>query len=236
MGEHAFGTLHRVLTLAERFPALTAVAASERTLPVDESLVELLPSLQRGTTIECSGPAAVSLALALASAPSQQGAWVGVAGIPELGLGAAADIGVALERLVMVAGDPSWVDVLAAMIDGFDLVVVGRRVGRLAPGAVRRLQARAQSRGVVMLTVGVPALGADLRITADESRWMGLGDGYGVASSRRLVVEVAGRRAPRPRRATMWLPDSDGGIVSTGVHSPAAITHNINGNIADVAI
>jgi hypothetical protein len=102
------------------------------------------------------------------------------------------------------------------MIDGFDVVVVGRRVGRLAGGAVRRLQARAQSRGIVMLTVGASALGADLQISAGEGEWMGLGNGHGVASGRRLVVEVAGRRMPRPRRATMWLPDANGGIVGAG--------------------
>ena len=211
-----FDTLRGVLTLAERFPALTAVAASERTLPVHDSLVGLLPSLQRGSTIACNGPAGVSLALALAAAPSQQGAWVGVAGLPELGIRAAVDMGVAVERLVMVTGEPSWVDVLAAMIDGFDVVVVGRRVGRLAGGAVRRLQARAQSRGVVMLTVGASALGADLQISAGEGTWTGLGNGHGVASGRRLVVEVGGRRVPRPRRATMWLPDANGSIVGAG--------------------
>ena len=214
--EHLFDTLRGVLTLAERFPALTAVAASERTLPVHDSLVGLLPSLQRGSTIACNGPAGVSLALALAAAPSQQGAWVGVAGLPELGIRAAVDMGVAAERLVMVTGEPSWVDVLAAMIDGFDVVVVGRRVGRLVGGAVRRLQARAQSRGVVMLTVGASALGADLQISAEEGTWMGLGNGHGVASGRRLVVEVGGRRVPRPRRAPMWLPDANGSIVAAG--------------------
>jgi hypothetical protein len=213
-----------VLSLAERFPALTAVAASERTLPVHESLTELLPSLVRGSTIACSGGAAVSLALALASAPSWEGAWIGVAGLPELGIRAAADMGVALQRLVMVTGDPqpvgAWADVLAAMIDGFDVVVVGRRVGRLASGAVRRLQARAQSRGVVMLTIGVPALRADLRLTADDDQWVGLGNGHGVACGRRVVVEIGGRRMPRSRRATMWLPDANGGIATaqaTGV-------------------
>ena len=222
--EHLFDTLRGVLTLAERFPALTAVAASERTLPVHDSLVGLLPSLQRGSTIACNGAAGVSLALALAAAPSQQGAWVGVAGLPELGIRAAVDMGVAAERLVMVTGEPSWVDVLAAMIDGFDVVVVGRRVGRLAGGAVRRLQARAQSRGVVMLTVGASALGADLQINAGDGTWMGLGNGHGVASGRRLVVEVGGRRVPRPRRATMWLPDANGSIVGAGggVDTPRA--------------
>src|SRR4051812_23417763 len=124
------------------------------------------------------------------------------------------------------------------MIDGFDVVVVGRRVGRLASGAVRRLQARAQSRGVVMLTVGVPALGADLQVSADESRWVGLGNGYGIASARRLVVEVGGRRVPRRRRATMWLPAADGTIHSAGVHSPPGMNDITMNDIAmnDVAI
>jgi hypothetical protein len=205
-------------SLAERFPALTAVAASERTLPVHQSLIELLPALQRGSTIACGGRAGVSLALALAAAPSQEGAWVGVAGLPELGVRAAADMGVALQRLVLVAGDPPWTDVLAAMIDGFDVVligpVVGKGVGKPGSGAVRRLQARAQSRGVVMLTVGVPALGADLQLTANDDHWVGLGNGHGVATGRRVLVEVGGRRMPRPRRATMWLPDADGAIAA----------------------
>ncbi|HEX3090831.1 MAG TPA: hypothetical protein VHQ23_19410 [Ilumatobacteraceae bacterium] len=201
-------------SLAERFPVLTQVAASERTLPVHDALVGLLPSLQRGSTIACSGRAAVSLALAVAAAPSRDGAWVGIAGLPELGVRAAADMGLALERLVMVDGDPPWIDVLAAMIDGFDVILIGQRVGRLAGGAVRRLQARAQSRGVVMLTVGVPALGADLHLTTDDGQWVGLGDGHGVATGRRVMVELGGRRMPRPRQATMWLPDTNGSIAT----------------------
>ncbi len=220
--EHLFDRLQQVSSLAERFPTLTAVPASERTLPVHESLVDLLPVLQRGSTVACNGRAGVSLALALAAAPSREGAWVGVAGLPELGLRAAADMGVELQRLVMVNGDSPWVDVLAAMIDGFDVILVGERVGqragqragRLTSGAVRRLQARVQSRGVVLLTVGVPAFGADLQLTADDDQWVGLGDGHGVATGRRVLVKLSGRRMPRPRRATMWLPDARGGIVA----------------------
>ena len=224
--EHLFDTLLRVPSLSERFPALTAAAASERTLPVHESLVELLPSLQRGSTVACNGRAGVSLAMALAAAPSREGAWVGVAGLPEFGLRAAADMGVALERLVMVAGDPLWVDVLAAMIDGFDVVLVGQRIGRLGGGAVRRLQARVQSRGVVLLTVGVPALGADLQLTAEDGHWVGLGDGYGVATGRQVVVELGGRRMPRPRRTTMWLPDALG-CVGPSVLGRTELRHQV---------
>lgn len=225
--EHLFDTLHQVSSLAERFPALTAGAASERTLPVHESLIELLSSLQRGSTVACNGRAGVSLAMALAAVPSREGAWVGVAGLPELGLRAAADMGVALERLVMVAGDQLWVDVLAAMIDGFDVVVVGQRVGRLGAGAVRRLQARVQSRGVVVLAVGVPALGADLQLTAEDGHWVGLGEGYGVATGRQVVVELGGRRMPRPRRTTMWLPDARGGAAPASVLGRTELRHQV---------
>ena len=219
-------------SLAERFPALTAVAASERTLPVHESLVALLPALRRGSTVACDGRAGVSLALALVVAPSREGAWVGVAGLPELGIRAAAEMGVALERLVMITGDPPWSDVVTAMIDGFDVVVLGQRVGqgngRLGGGAVRRLQARAQSRGVVMLTVGVPMFGADLQFTANDDEWVGLGDGHGVASGRRVLVELGGRRVPRSRRATMWLPDANGHVVlAPSVLRRAELRHQV---------
>ena len=76
-----------------------------------------------------------------------------------------------------------------------------RRLARLGAGPVRRLQARAQSRGVVMLAVGAPAFNADLRLTAEDEEWVGLGNGHGVASGRRVKVELGGRRMPRPRRA-----------------------------------
>jgi hypothetical protein len=197
-------------SLAERFPTLTAAAASERTLPVHEALAGLLPSLQRGSTVACGGRAGVSLAMAMAVAPSQEGAWVGVVGLPEFGVRAAAEMGVALERLVMVAGNSPCADVLAAMIDGFDVVLVGPRISRLGAGAVRRLQARAQSRGVVILTIGASALAADLQLRADDDQWVGLGDGHGVATGRRVIVELGGRRMPQARRATMWLPNAHG--------------------------
>jgi hypothetical protein len=202
-------------SLAERFPALTEAAASERTLPVHESFAGLLPGLQRGATVTCEGPAAVSLALALAVAPSQQGAWVGVAGMPELSVRAAVEMGLALERLVMVADAVAWVEVLAAMIDGFDVVMIGPDAGRVG-ASWRRLQARAQARGVVLLAVGVPALSGDLRMSTIAHHWVGLGEGHGVATGRHVVVELSGRRTPRPRQATMWLPDVHGRVSVLG--------------------
>ncbi len=206
---------------------MSIAPARERTLPVLAAFVDLFPngSLQRGSTIGCIGAAATSLALAVAAQPSQQGSWVSVAGLPGLGLRAAAECGVALERLVAVNDAPvcvgagkrfseqQWAELLAAMIDGFDVVLIGPAAQQVRSGAARQLQARAQSRGAVLVVAGTQQVfGCDLQLTANVVTWRGLGSGHGVASSRLLQVELCGRRLPRARRASMWFPGHDGRI------------------------
>ena len=198
--------------------AASGTAAAERTLPLLPAFSSLLPSaaVKRGSVVGCTGVAAVSLALAFVAGPSQQGAWVAVVGMPMLGLAAAAESGVVLERLVAVTetdstfDDALWADLLAACIDGFDVVVLGPGTQQVRPATARRLVARLQSRGAVAVTVGAPVFGADLRFQCTTSSWVGLGDGHGVAQERRTTVEMTGRRVPQPRRAEYWLPSVDG--------------------------
>lgn len=198
--------------------ATSGTASAERTLPLLSAFSALLPTatVQRGSVVGCAGAAAVSLALAVAAGPSQHGAWVAVAGMPMLGLAAAAEAGVALERLVAVTepaaafDDAMWADLLAACIDGFDVVLLGPGTQQVRPGTARRLIARLQSRGAVAITVGAPVFGADLRFECVTSSWAGLGEGHGVARERRTLVELTGRRVPRPRRAEYCLPSVDG--------------------------
>ena len=80
--------------LAER-GVLSGVVARERTLAVLPAFESLLPnaSLQRGSVVACTGSGAVSLALALAAGPSQQGAWVAVAGFPDIGVSSRCRVG-----------------------------------------------------------------------------------------------------------------------------------------------
>ena len=185
----------------------------------------LLPGavLQRGSVVACEGSAAASLALALAAKPSQEGAWVAVAGFPDIGLAAAAEIGVVSARLVMVAepavnptasfSDAMWADVLAAMIDGFDVLLLGPGTSRVRTNTARRLLARAQARGAVIITVGAnAAFAGDLRFDVTQASWQGLGDGHGVAHGRHARVQLAGRRLPRPRSVDLWLPSPSGGV------------------------
>src|SRR4029453_14259220 len=71
--------------------------ADERLLPVVPVLQPLLPGhgLRRGTTVAVAGSAA--LALALVAGASAAGSWVAAVGLPDLGIVAAAEAGVALE-------------------------------------------------------------------------------------------------------------------------------------------
>lgn len=204
--------------LADR-GVLSGVVARERTLTVLSAFEPLLPGavLQRGSVVGCEGSAAASLALALAAGPSQEGAWVAVAGLPDVGVAAAAELGVVPARLVMVAeprdgfNDATWAEVLAAMIDGFDVLLLGPGTLRIRPGTARRLMARAQARGVVTIIIGTnAAFAGDLRFEMTQVEWQGLGEGCGVAHRRLARVQLSGRRVPRPRQTELWLPTAAG--------------------------
>ena len=138
------------------------------------------------------------------------GSWVAAVGLPSLGLVAADELGVALERLVLVAAPErdGWGGVVAALVDGFDLVALQAGRGGVRPADARRLVARARERGSVLLQLG-PGWpeGADLALQVTGARWEGLDDGHGHLQARKVQVTRRGRgEAAQPRRAELWLP------------------------------
>jgi hypothetical protein len=220
--------------------------ARDRRLPVLPALDGVLPAsgLRRGTTaavVAAPGvTGATSLALALASGASQAGSWVAAVGLGSLGLVAAAEMGVAFQRLVLVA-DPGrdrdgWASVIAALVDGFDVVLVAARP--LRPADARRLVARVRERGAVLVAVGggLPGGGGARRRGVGGGGWVagggpgpalcrpglrggrgsrggGRGVGWAHLRGRRVMVEAGGRgEAARGRRAELWLPDPDGAV------------------------
>ena len=194
--------------------------ARQRTLPVADPLQPLLPEggLARGRTVACRGLAAPSLTLALAAAAAEAGAWLAVVDLPWLGVEAAAELGVPLERLVRVepaAGDPTaWADLVAAVLDGFELVVT-RVPRRVNAGVLRRVQSRIQAREGVLLAIGDPGpLHADVAMDASVAAWEGVDHGAGHLRGRRVTVVSSGRRIPRPRRAELWLPGPAGAVAA----------------------
>jgi hypothetical protein len=196
--------------------------AREHVLPVLPAFEGLLPELglRRGTVVRTHGPGATSLALALLAGGTQAGSWVAAIGVSGLGLGAAAELGVALERVLLVAAPAAeqWPGVVGAALDGVDalLVDVPRRVKERD---ARRLQDRLRDRGAVVVIVGAPgSFQPDLVLAGTRSVWSGLGRGWGHLQGRDLTVEVSGRRAASRRRTGLLrLPGPDGEI---GVEQP----------------
>lgn len=210
--------------------------AGEQSLPVDAALAGLFPDgLRRGEVIGVEGPAAVSCALSVAAGPSAAGCWTIVAGLSgagssrarssgagsgatRLGVGAAVGLGVAPERLVVLApvglDAAGWVAALTAAVDGFDVVVVRPPAG-LSPGLWRRLGPRVRDRGGVLVGVDLPG-GWERTTTLRtiDAAWVGVGDGCGHLRARVVTVERGGRgAASRPRRADLLLPGPNGRAV-----------------------
>ncbi|PLS74761.1 MAG: hypothetical protein CYG61_10595, partial [Actinobacteria bacterium] len=153
--------------------------AGERLLPVVPALEGLFPGggVRRGSTVAVAG--STSLALAVLAGPSAAGSWCAAVGLPALGLLAAAEMGMALDRLALVPAPGSeWPTVVAAMLDALDVVVVGTGTGegrRVRPADARRLVARARERGAVLVVLGAWE-GADLRLSVvgaapRQSQW-----------------------------------------------------------------
>ncbi|MDZ7733099.1 MAG: hypothetical protein U5R31_08255 [Acidimicrobiia bacterium] len=204
--------------LAERVQPVAL--AHERTLSVLPALESLLPDgLRRGSVVAVTGTAATSLALAVTAGPSGAGSWSVAVGVPALGLVAAGELGVALERLAVVGPPPpdAWAPVVATLVEAFDVVLV-RPPRTVRRADARRLTARARERGTVVLQLGATdALEGDLHLHTEMREWCGLGDGHGHLRARRVRVHAEGRRrATRPRRVDLWLADGQGRVSLAG--------------------
>ncbi|MEU0796286.1 hypothetical protein ABZ342_40020 [Amycolatopsis sp. NPDC005961] len=204
-----------VRTAAELSPAAAVSPASAGLLTVLPPLARLLPGggLRRGSTISLAG--ATSLVPALLAAATRDGSWAAVTALPELGLAAAAELGVDLERIALVPHPGAELTgVLSALVDGFDVVVLGPVA--VQPQLARRLAGRVRNRGTVLLKVG-PWPGADLELRVSGRRWHGLTpDGHGHLRTREVTATSYGRgSAARPSSVRLQLP-GPGGMVAAG--------------------
>lgn len=188
--------------------------AGERLLPVPEPFAGLFPEggLVRGRTFACGGSAATTLALTLVAPALDAGSWLAMVDLPTIGLDAARELGIPLERVVGIhTGDDAgrssrWPDVVAAAADGFD-VVLARVPHDVAPSVARTLTTRIRQRGVVLITLGDPAVvPIDATLRASTAAWSGLGDGHGRLRERQLTIVASGRRVPGRRSCHVALP------------------------------
>ncbi|MHA6624602.1 hypothetical protein ACU61A_04235 [Pseudonocardia sichuanensis] len=216
--ELARGLLRRVENRSGGARPVAAPEPDGRVLPVVAPLAGLLPGggLRRGATVALPhAPAATSLLFALLAEASAAGAWAAVVGRPGLGLLAAAEAGVRLERLALVP-EPGTdlMAVTVALLDGMDVVAVAgaERAGVRAADR-QRLAARARQRGTVLVALGAWP-GADVELSCADARWQGLGAGAGRLDARQVRVRVRGRGFTSAGRSAGVLLPAPGGVVA----------------------
>lgn len=190
-----------------------AVAGSRSVLTVPGPLAEVLPrgGIPAGSVVTLSGSGGTtSLLFTLLAAPAN--AWSALVGMPDVGLLAAAELGVELDRVALIPDPgPDLLQVLSILADGVDIIAVaparsGGSVGLGAtPARMRVLTGRLRQSGAVLLVTGrMP--GADLVLDCRVEGWTGMGRGHGRLRNRELIVEVSGRGAAgRSRSAVMYL-------------------------------
>ncbi|HVL82911.1 MAG TPA: hypothetical protein VM367_01255 [Pseudonocardia sp.] len=198
----------------------TGPVSGARTVPVAPPLAGLLPAgaLRRGSTVAVrEAPGATSLLFGLLAGASVDGAWIGLVGRPGLGLVAAAEAGIRLDRLALVPyPGRDLVAVTAALLDGLDLVAVAGAERAVRAADRRRLEARARQRAAVLMPLGAWP-GADVELVCGDPRWEGLDAGAGRLRTRSVRVDARGHGlGPAGRSARLLLPASGGGLAPAG--------------------
>ncbi|QAB17590.1 hypothetical protein Leucomu_06330 [Leucobacter muris] len=182
-----------VRSLQQRITEMQPLRLDDRALPTASGLRPLLPggSLRKGASYAVHG--STQLALALLAEVSSAGSWCGVIGCPAFGAEAAAALGVALDRCVLVpCPGPDALGIAGALSEVLTVVLL-RPPQRVGPGEVERISARLREHGSALVAVGDwPRPESTMRVTG--SRWRGLGEGHGLLEERELTVQTQDRR------------------------------------------
>ena len=201
-------------------------------LAVPEPLAKILPrgGIPAGSVVALAGSGGTtSLLFTLLAAPAN--AWSALVGMPDVGLLAAAELGVELDRLALIPDPgPDLLQVLSILADGVDIIAVAPARSAAGIGAtparMRVLTARLRQSGAVLLVAG-PMPGADLVLDCRVAGWTGIGRGHGRLRHRELVVEVSGRGAAgRSRSAVLYL-HSDRSKVDVSAGAVVEVEHSV---------
>jgi hypothetical protein len=195
--------------LREKIRSLEAPRIEQGTYPVLPGLEALFPDSgpRRGVVYSLSGQH--TLIWALIAQATQNGHFAATVGLSHLGVRSAEDIGVDLDRLVVVHQPGShWWHSTSLLSDAVSLVVVAPR-GPLPSAHQRdRFEARLRERGSTLLLCGHWP-GAEAQISVGRSSWEGLGRGSGLLQRQRLRLILEARRMHQ-QRAVDLVVSADG--------------------------
>ncbi|RZT64658.1 hypothetical protein [Leucobacter luti] len=182
-----------VRSLQQRITQMQPLRLDDRALPTAAPLRPLLPggALRMGSSYSVHG--SLSLALALLTAASAAGSWCGIIGIPTFGAEAAAALGIALDRCILIPHPGADTFGLAGALSEVLTVVLVHAAERPRHGDTERISARLREHGSALITTSSwPHPESSLRVTG--SRWSGLGQGEGILGDRELSVQSEDRR------------------------------------------
>ena len=201
-------------SLQQRITEMQPLRLAERSLPTLAGLRPLLPggSLRQGASYSVHG--SLQLGLALLAEASAAGSWCGVIGVPGFGAEAAAALGIALDRCVLIPNPGDEGLGLAGLLSEILTVVLISPTRAPAPADVERISARLRDHGAALVALGEwPRTESTLRVTG--STWSGLDHGRGLLEERILEVQSEDRRGKREHTVRIT-----GGRVSTEPFRP----------------
>ncbi|MEX2441343.1 MAG: hypothetical protein WD400_01720, partial [Pontimonas sp.] len=195
----------QVNTLRQHISHMESPQVDQPVFPSTIGVDRLFPDggLRRGAVYEISEGR--SLLWSLLAGPSQAGHWIAIIGMAHLGLHAAADAGVNLERLVLVPtpGNNGF-SVATTLADALPIVVLSP-LSPLPPQNTRdRFQARLRERGATLL-IRASWPGSEGRLAITQRSWDGLGNGFGLLSQQHITLSHQHRRETRPRHVDLCI-------------------------------
>jgi len=203
-----------------------------RQLPTNPALAELLPGGALAAGNAYSVADSTTLALSLLQAPSAAGAWCAVVGVPDLGVEAAAGLGIDLERLVLVPHPgEQWLSVVSALVDVVSVMLVrppmrDARV-RITDGSASKLASRLRQREAVLVSLG-DWPGANARLAVTASSWSGLGAGFGHLTGRQVTVSsTAAAWQGRAKSRRLWLPGPDQTVTAIATRNDTRMLQSV---------
>ncbi len=192
---------------------------SECYVAVPEPLRMLFPTggLAPGSSIGVSGDGGWSVAFSLVSAALSPDGWIAIVGLEDLGLLAASEYGIPLDRILVIETPPApqFASVVAWLIEAVEIVCINP-AQRVKGVEARRLSGRAREQQTLLFHLDggrswPQAL--DVSLTASTHRWEGTGQGHGRLQRRLVSVAATGRRSmARYQQAHVWLPGASGSI------------------------
>ncbi len=177
--------------LRHRIQAMEQNSAHPKVFPVHSALSPLFPQGGLITGAVYSVDSSASLLWSLVAQLTQQGTWCAVVGMPDLGIAAAEELGVNVDRLVLVPSPGSQcMAVLGALIDVVGVCALGS-FPTPSQRALSTLYGRLREREATLLVRSPwPRVDAALAV---EHQWSGINAGSGLLQEHRLRITATPR-------------------------------------------